>query len=331
MKSVNVCISTTIASENLQRIANVSPRINLTSIADLFREERHGIASATEILNTILAETEVLFGLRFPDKIIERSPNLKWMHVFLSGVDKFLNSHSIVKSPVILTKTTGIQSVAMSEFIMGQILMFSKRAPDYFLYKQEKRWERLESSTLRSKTLGIIGLGNVGRELARFAKSFGMRVLATRRSVKKATTARNVDALLPLDQLHQILSESDFVALTLPLTHETQNMIGKKELQVMKPTSYIINISRGSIINEESLVEALSNLQIAGAGLDVFSQEPLPPTNKLWELPNVIFSPHIAASMEDYPILAVELFCENLRRYLEGKKLLNIVNKRQRY
>ena len=330
MESVNVCITTTIAKENLERITNVSPSVKLTSVAALFRGERHGDAAAKEKLDAILAKAEVAFGLRFPKNIIARAPKLKWMHVFLAGVDNFLDSQ-MLNSSVILTKTAGIQSAAMSEFIIGRMLMFAKHAPTYFQSKQKKQWERLDSSILRSKTLGIVGLGNVGQELARLAKAFGIRVIATRRSAKQVGRARNVDVMLPPNQLHQLLADSDFVALTLPITPETNKLIGEEELHAMKSTAYLINISRGQIVDEEALIQALDKHWIAGAALDVFTSEPLPINNKLWELPNVIFSPHVAASMEDYPVLATELFCENLRRYLNGKKLLNVVSKGKKY
>jgi len=158
-----------------------------------------------------------------------------------------------------------------------------------------------------------------------------MRVVATRRSVKQVARARNVDLLLPRERLSQLLSDSDFVVLTLPLTSETKGLIGEEELRNMKATAYLINVARGEIIDEEALVRALDEHWIAGAGLDVFSTEPLPTDSKLWELPNVIFSPHVAGGMEDYFVRATELFCENLRRYLCGKKLLNVVDKKKGY
>jgi phosphoglycerate dehydrogenase-like enzyme len=156
-------------------------------------------------------------------------------------------------------------------------------------------------------------------------------VIATRRSTRRATRARNVDLLLPREHLHQLLSESDFVAITLPFTAETNQLIGEAELRAMKPTAYLINIGRGRIVDEEALVRALSENWIAGAGLDVFATEPLPAESKLWELPNVIYSPHVAGGMEDYVARATDLFCENLKRYLNGKRLLTIVGKKRGY
>jgi phosphoglycerate dehydrogenase-like enzyme len=184
---------------------------------------------------------------------------------------------------------------------------------------------------LRSKTVGIVGLGHIGREVARLAKAFGMRVVATRRSARQSQRARYVDRLFAPDQLLQLLSESDFVVLTLPLTKETHKIIGEAELRSMKPTAYLINVARGQVVDEEALARVLEEHRIAGAGLDVFTREPLPADSRLWKLPNVIISPHIAGYMENYSEQATAVFCENLRRYLGGKRLINVVGKERGY
>jgi phosphoglycerate dehydrogenase-like enzyme len=330
VKRVNVFVTTNISKENLERITSADPAVNLTSVAALCKGERNGDTEAVAKLNALLPKAEVAFGLKFPDNMIERAPNLKWIQVFLAGIDGF-KTKGLLPDHIVFTKTAGIQGTTMAESIMARMLMFAKQMPTYFQQKLSKTWERSESITLRDKTLGILGLGNVGKELARLGKAFGMRVIANRRSAKKVGRARNVDLLLPSSQLHQLLAESDFVALTLPLTPDTQKMIGKAEFDVMKNSAYIINISRGQIIDEEALTSALIQKLIAGAGLDVFGIEPLPQESVLWDMPNVIISPHIAASMDGYPELATELFCENLRRYISGKKLLNVVDKKTGY
>ncbi len=330
MKQVNVFVTTNISKENLGRIANADPAVNLTSVAALCKGERNGDAKTTAKLDALLPQAEVAFGLKFPDNMIERAPNLKWIQVFLAGIDGF-KAKGLLPDNIVFTKTAGIQGTTMAEAIIARMLMFAKQMPTYFQQKLAKTWERAESITLHGKTLGIVGLGNVGKELARLGKAFGMRVIANRRSAKKVGLARNVDLLLPSSHLHQLLAESDFVALTLPLTPDTQKMIGAKEFDVMKSSAYIINISRGQIIDEEALTKALESKQIAGAGLDVFAVEPLPQESVLWNMQSVIISPHIAASMDGYPELATELFCENLRRYISGKKLLNVVDKKTGY
>ena len=247
-----------------------------------------------------------------------------------AGVNRFLDTE-MVESPVTMTSVSGIHATPISEFVLSLMLMFVKQAPLCFQMKQAKQWGRFPPAVLRSKTVGIVGLGSIGREVARLAKAFGMRVLATRRSAKQIGRARYVDIMLPSNQLRQLLADSDFVVLALPLTPETSKLIGERELQTMKPTAYLINIARGDIVDEVALVRALDEHWIAGAGLDVFATEPLPTDSRLWELPNVILSSHIAGSMEDYTARATEVFLENLRRYLDGKRLLNVVDKRKGY
>ena len=330
METINVLVNTPIGDELLQQITDVSPRIKLSNVFELARAEQKGDFARKSELDALLAEAEVIYGFRFPKNMIARAPKLKWVQVMSAGVDRFLDDE-FRQSSVMMTNVSGIHATPISEIVLELMLMFVKQAPLCFQLKQEKRWTRFMPTILRSKTVGIVGLGNIGREVARLAKAFGMRVVATRRSAKRVTRARYVDILLPREQLPRLLSESDFVVLSLPFTSETNKLIGEEELRTMKPTAYLINIARGSIVDEEVLIRALDEHWIAGAGLDVFATEPLPPDSRLWELPNVIFSPHIAGGMENYNVRATELFCENLRRYLSGEKLLKLVDKKKGY
>ena len=330
MEPINVLVTTPIGDELLQQITNVSPRIRLSNVSELTRAEQRGDFARKNELDALLAEAEVIYGLRLPKSVIDRAPKLKWIQVMSAGVDRFLDDE-FRKSSVIITNVSGIHATPIGEIVLGLMLMFTKQAPLCFQLKQEKRWRRFMPKVLRSKTVGIVGLGNIGREVARLAKAFGMRVVATRRSVKRVARAKYVDILLPREQLLRLLSESDFVVLSLPFTSETNKLIGEKEIRTMKPTAYLINIARGNIVDEEVLIRALDEHWIAGAGLDVFATEPLPPDSRLWEFPNVIFSPHIAGGMEDYNIRTIELFCENLRRYLSGKNLFNVIDKKKGY
>jgi phosphoglycerate dehydrogenase-like enzyme len=330
MESVNVLVTSAVGDECLQQIASVSSKIKLTSVSSLFRAEQGGDLVAKEKLDVLLAEVEVVYGLRFLRNIVTRAPKLKWVQVMSAGVERFLDS-DMLGSSVIMTNVSGIHATPISEFVLEIMLMFAKQAPLCFQLKQEKQWGRFVPLVLRSKTVGIVGLGNIGREVARLAKAFGMRVLATRRSARLVGRARYVDIMLPPTQLGRLLAESDFVVLALPLTHETTRLIGEEELRVMKPTAYLINIARGDVVDEEALIRALDEKWIAGAGLDVVTTEPLPADSRLWELSNVILSPHVSGGMEDYAMRATELFSDNLRRYLGGKKLLNVVDKKKGY
>ena len=274
----------------------------------------------------------MLFTFMLLPKVISRAPKLKWIQVAIAGVEKFLGTE-LVESPVILTNARGIHAIPLGEYVIGLMLMFAKHAPLSFQLKQEKKWRQYPPTPtmLRGKTVGIVGLGNIGREVARLAKAFDMRVLATRQSAKTVGRARYVDILLPKEQLRQLLTESDFVVLTVPLTHETDKLIGEDEIRTMKPTAYLINVAKGGLVDEEALIRALEEHWIAGAGLDVFATEPLPTSSKLWELPNTILSFSFAGSLKYNPKPPTDIFRENLRRYLNGKKLLNVVDKRKGY
>lgn len=325
-----------IPEESLRQIIDVSPRIKLTYIGDLISEEQNGDASAKKKLDSLLAEAEIIYGsmvlLPILPTIPARAPKLKWMQVQHAGLEKFLIP-KIVESPFMLTSSTGMHSIAISEFVIGRMLMFAKLAPYSFRLQQNKQWRTgfYPPTTLESKTLGIVGFGNIGQELARLAKALRMRVLATRRSAKLGEQAENVDSLLPASELPELLSESDYVALLLPFTPETAGLIGEKELRMMKSTAYLINVSRGGILDDEALIQALEENWIAGAAVDVFATEPLPADSKMWELPNLIFSPHMAGTMQEYGVKATEVFVKNLKRYMNGEQLLNVVDKKKGY
>ena len=331
MEVIEVLVTTSLDEECKRQITTVSPKINLRDVSDFADAEKSGDFSSREQFDAHLAEAEIIYGPGPPKNVVARAPKLKWIQTPDAGVDGFLDS-DIIESSVIVTNTSGgIHAISIAECVLEMMLMFVKKMPLCFQLKQERQWKTFSLTVLHSKTVGIVGLGSIGRQVARLAKGFGMRVLATRRSTRSATCTRNVDILFSKEQLPQLLSESDFVVLALPLTPETNNLIGEEELLTMKPTAYLINISRGNIVDEAALTHALGENWIAGAGLDVFVTEPLPIESRLWELPNVILSPHVAAEIEDYDVQATRLFADNLRRYLSGKRLRNVVDKKRGY
>lgn len=199
--------------------------------------------------------------------------------------------------------------------------------------QMERKWERYESwvsteqvEELSSKTVGIVGLGRIGTEIAEKARCLGMRVIATKRDPSRPAST-SVDRLIHPTSLNQLLAESDFVVLSLPLTKETQGMIGEAHLRSMKRTGYLINVSRGRIVQEDKLIEALRDGWIAGAGLDTFENEPLPKDSELWSFKNVIITPHVAGLTPHYLERLTDIFCENLNRFLSKQPLINVVDK----
>jgi D-2-hydroxyacid dehydrogenase (NADP+) len=338
MKTLNVLVATPSFDKNLphaddsvmRTIRAASPDIKVTDGSALMTAELRGDDSRRAEIDDLLEETDVLFGFIPPQHITTRAPNLKWFQVTSAGVDRHIDTE-IWKSDIIITGVSGIHATPIGEFVMGLMLMFAKNTPQGFKMMQTHKWDRYASGTLRGKTVGIVGLGHIGGEVARLSKAFGMRVIGTRRSTKQAGKARNVDLVLPTARMKEMLKQSDYVAVCCPLTPETRHIIGEAELKAMKPAACIINIGRGSLIDEKVLIMALKEKWIAGAGLDVTEQEPLPPDSPLWDLDNVILSPHVSGGMEDYMLRAAQLFADNLQRYLGGKKLLNVVNRKRGY
>jgi phosphoglycerate dehydrogenase-like enzyme len=344
-KPVNVLVTSDIGKHNVCYIVNLSSRISVKDASPLVQAELKGDSSSKAELDAMLAEAEVILGggshdpgSDLPLNLISRTPQLKWLHSLSAGVDSFLHpdqaavtsNTAIKESRVTLTNASGTHTAEMAELVFEYMLQFAKRAPERYQWKQGKKWIGYSPALLRDKTIGIMGMG-YGREVARLAKAFGMRVIATRRSARPGDSMKNVDLLLPPSQLPHLLAESDYVIIIVPLTPETYQMFGEKELSAMKPTAFLINVSRGKIIDEPALIRALEEGWIAGAGLDVFFEEPLPPDNKLWELPNVIYSPHVGGDpLGLWDTLTVQ-FGQNLLRYLAGKRLYNVIDKQKGY
>jgi phosphoglycerate dehydrogenase-like enzyme len=311
-------------------IATAAPGINVRDASSLAHAELQGDAAAFGKLDVMLAEADIIFAYSLPPDIMRRAPRLKWVQMMSAGVDRLLGT-DLWQSPLMITGVSGISAGPVAEFAIMFMLMFVKDAPRFFMMKRDRKWERYRPSSLNGKTVGIVGLGNIGREVARLSGAFGMNVVATRRSAGKETHARYVDRLLPLSQLHSLLAASNFVVISVPLTPDTRNLIGEREFRAMKPSACIINIARGGIIDEDALIRALDEKRIAGAGLDVTAAEPLPPDSRLWEFDNVIISPHVAGGAEEYMERATRLFCDNLDRYINGRRLKNIVDRKRGY
>ena len=286
-------------------------------------------------LKEFLKKIDVLVTYKItPDLFNYRSKNLKWIHIGASGIEENL-FEDLIKSKVILTNSKGINSKPVAEFIISQIMFFAKQIKECENFKSNKNWNqwKLAKKTIQlsDSTLGIIGYGEIGKELSKMAKALGMKVLATRRLQRKIEHKKFVDSLMPIDKIDFILKSSDFVAIACPLTPLTKNMIDKKSFKIMQKDSYLINTSRGSIVNEGDLINALKKKQIAGAALDVFSKEPLSQDSKLFELDNVFLSPHISGNFKQYQKNMIEQFNELLIKFINNKTMKNRVCKKRLY
>jgi len=262
------------------------------------------------------------------------SNQLQWIHFGVAGVEGSLFK-DIIKSKTILTNCSGIHASPVSEFIMASILYHCKRFNECHNFKLNKKWKQWDIAKtmiqLKNKKLGIIGYGKIGKSTAKLAKQFGMHIIATKRLQKTISSNRFVDQLIPLSDINTLYKESDFIAITCPLTPLTSNMISFKQFQQMNHNTYIINIARGEIVNDNALMHALDHNQISGAALDVFTDEPLDKKHPYFNYPNLFLSPHISGNFPEYQSDMIDQFIENLLRFLNHKALKNRICKKHLY
>lgn len=315
---VVVLISYKLSPANVQRIKEFSSDIEVH-----YAEEPSSIEK-------LLPRATVLFG-ELDSKLLPAAMNLEWVHLAFAGVEKILYPE-FVDSKITLTSSKGLHKHQMTELLFGMMLSFTRRLFSYREFQASKKWDISpfrESELLRGKTIGILGLGTIGSEISRTAKSFGMQVIGLRKN--RSLPSEHINLLLSIDELPVLLRESDHIVVALPLTTETRNLITMREFNLMERKPYFYNLARGTIVNEADLVDALRENKIRGAGLDVFAEEPLDASSPLWEMENVIITPHIGGLVPHYMREAVGLFLENLRRYLKGEQLLNVVDKPRGY
>lgn len=295
------------------------------------------IANTDEFLSR-LQEAEILCSYWVPDNWRTLAPHLRWLQCSGAGVDG-LQATGILdaESGVRVTTAVGVHGATIGEYVFGSMLMFNRTWPemvrlqDRHVWPRSANWYKLGGRELGDQTLGIIGLGSIGRCIAHLAKAFGMHVLATKRTVSGNELEPDVDRLYPIEQLHDVLRQSDYVVLAIPLTKETEKLIGEAELRAMRPNAYLVNIARGRVIDETVLIRALKEGWIAGAGLDVTEEEPLPPDSPLYSMPNVILTPHISGVSVHYDQRLTALFADNLRRYRTGQPLRNLYEQSRGY
>lgn len=253
------------------------------------------------------------------------APRLRWVQLAHVGFDHINPART---GNVTFTNVGEMSSPPIAEWVIGCMLMFAKGWPGAFHAQRAHEWRRFMPREVSGATVGIVGLGSIGSEVARRARALGCRVIGMRRSFEADPSHPLVDRALPPSMLHALLAESDYVVLTAPLTAQTRGMIDAAALAAMRPDAVILNVGRGALIDEAALVEALQARRIAGAALDVFAREPLPADSPLWDLDNVVMTPHIAAGTDRYYERATGIFCANLRRYLAGEPLEHIVDPR---
>jgi len=305
------------------------------------------VREASEVPDDVWAKTEVLYTLHaLPDA--EQVPKLNWVQSYLSGVEKVIHEQLFDEGGPMLTSMSGANAAQVAEHVVTMILALGHNLPGFGDLQRAHTWMAEKGLNyipreVRGSTVGVVGYGSIGRQVARLVVGMGAEVLAMKRDgmepVHFGYSAEGLGdpegdlfkRLYPPQAFRSMAAECDFVVVSVPQTSETTGLIGAEELAAMKESSFLIDVSRGGVVDHNSLVAALENGQIEGAALDVFPEEPLPDDSPLWDLPNVIITPHVAGFSPEYNQRANQLFIENLNRYLSGQVLLNLVKREREY
>ena len=276
----------------------------------------------------LLARADILFDfdITHTADLADLAPKVRWVQATSAGIGEFVRAKGYDRSmpQTIFTTASGVHAQPLAEFCVMVMLAFHKKFLQTLRDQGRKHWQRFAGTDLRGQTLVIVGVGRVGKEVARVAKTFGMRVIGVKRTTAGATPADlHLDELYGPAELPHALAQAQNLVLIAPHTPETERMIGARELAMIPAGAVFINIGRGALVDEAALVDALRAGRLLGAGLDVFQEEPLPPESPLWDMDNVIVSPHSASTSDRENERITDLFCENLRRFLAGRPLMN--------
>lgn len=336
-REVQVLLTVSFPPTLLERMSAVSPEIKIHS-------------SPTRDVKTIpeemLNKAEVLYTIDVlpePDQV----PKLRWIQIHYAGVDH-ISGHPLLSEDITVTTMSGASAPQMAEFALMNVLALGHRMPEVLRSSPSEQWAegrytRFQPLELRESTVGIIGYGSIGREIARLCKQFGAHILATKHDLMHLQDegympeglgdpgADIPDRIYPPEALRSMVTLCDFVVVTVPLTSSTQGMVAGEVLKAMKSSAYLIDVSRGGIVDHGALVEALNAHHLAGAALDVYPIEPLPESSPLWKMKNVMLSPHMAGASEHYLERAAELFSLNLQRYMTDRELLNVYDPERQY
>lgn len=320
MASRTMIITESLSQQKVDQIQQYIPDWNIV------------VGKETEIWKPYVKEAEIIAGWnrRIEQEVLSQDSNLRWIQSWSAGVNSFPLEQLKVRE-ILLTTASGVHAYPISETIFAMMLGFTRNIHTYVRNQLKKQWDdtnlKLE---IHDKTIGIIGVGEIGLETAKIAKAFGMKVIGVRNSGKQA---KFVDEMYKTEQLPTVLKQCDFVIVCLPLTKKTHHLFGKEQFKQMKSTAFFVNIGRGEIVDENALISALRNGKIAGAGLDVFEKEPLQEDSPLWDLENVIITPHTAGSTAQYDQRVIEnILIPNLKNYLSGNDLtINLVDYHKGY
>jgi len=330
VKNLEILTTIPFPEAVMQKLREMNPHLRITL---------HPAQKVEEIPADLWNRTEVLYtDLLVPDPALV--PNLRWIQYHYAGIDFVQGSPLLLKPDLMITNMSGASAIQESEYILTMLLALGRHLPDLMQNQRKQewppdRWEKFNPLELHNSTVGLVGYGSIGREVARLLQPFDVNILATKRDVMHPEdTGYTIEGhgdpegnlfnrLYPIQALKSMISECNFVVVTLPFTPQTKGLIGEAELKAMKQGSFLIVVSRGGIVDETALIKALDEKHLAGAVLDVFAKEPLPADNPLWKQPNLILTPHVSGFSPQYKERAGTMFAENLRRFLHSEPLLN--------
>jgi phosphoglycerate dehydrogenase-like enzyme len=328
----DVVVITPIEADLVRRIEAAGARVCVLDAAE--RRALGGAeadADAARRLDAILGTAEVLFGVgRLPPNLMDRAPRLRWYQAMTAGVDRV--PEVLLRDPrLTVTCARGHNAGPVAEHVLWALLALARQAPFMYRNQMQRRWERLTPSELAGSTLGIVGFGAIGAEVARRARAFDVRLIGIQRSAHPGAAHPLLDRLLPPEGLDELLAESDAVVVAVPLTRETRGMFGEDAFRRMRRHAVLIDVSRGGVVDDRALADALAAGTIAGAALDVADPEPLPADSPLWTMENVLISPHVSGSSAAFNQRAVDLFLDNLERFHRGEPLRHVVDPERGY
>ncbi len=338
---LTVLIASYLEAELVEQIRREVPQAEVINRHDLLGTPRYVGDHSAPVKRTpaqeaewrgLLAQADILFDFDYSnvEDLPQLATNVKWIQTTSAGIGQFVNTNGYDRTNWIFTTASGVHARPLAEFVMMSILFFGRDLEYLQREKAAHHWERNCTSDLAEKTLAIVGLGKIGREAARLAKAFDMRVIGNRRTHSDASIL-NVDVLYPPDELTPLLTQADYLLLCCPHTPETEGLIGTKQIAQLPKGAVIINIARGAVLDQAALTNALRSGHLRGAALDVFANEPLPTEDPLWNMSNVIISPHSASTIDSENAKITRLFCDNLKHYLAGEPLQNVLDVERYY
>ncbi len=321
--------------DDLAQLRAIDPAIEITEVRFVDSYElrtqrgaspgadlRHLSPPLTPAQRETFSRVEVVLALDLPFDVATVAPNLRWVQGLGAGVSQLLSA-GLGEAGIRLTSAAGVNGVSISEFVVARLLQIWKRLPEIDASQGRHLWEPAYGKEVAGSTLGVVGMGGIGRQVARRGRGLGMNVLACRRSAGPGSTDPDVDAVFAPEQLHEMLGRSDAVVAAVPETAETVGLFGAAEFAAMRPGSIFVNVGRGSAVDEEALVGALGSGQLRAAVIDVVVAEPLAEDSPLWDVPNLYISSHCSTSPDRFFANLYALFRDNVRRYIDGSPLIN--------